>query len=104
MFIIGMLKEELENSVRARDAFIRAMEKLPRGSLVRKVIGGHQYYYLAQREGRKVRFNYVGKLNEPELKRYIDAKEYRVRYRRQISEIDKQIKFINKVISGQKSA
>ncbi len=104
MFIIGVLKEELENSIRARDAFIRAMEKLPQGSLVRKVIGGHPYYYLAQRDGGKVRFNYVGKLNVSELKRYGDAKKFRIRYRRQISEIDKQIKFIKKIINGQKSA
>ena len=103
MFIIGMLKEELENSIQARDSYRKAMEKLPKGSLVRKEIKGRPYYYLAYRDGKKVRFDYKGKLSEEEIKRYEEAREYRARYKKKISEVNKQIRFIEKAISGHES-
>ena len=103
MFIIGMLKEELENSLRAREGYRVAAEKLPKGSLVRKEISGHPYYYLAYRDGKKVRFKYVGKLSKKEANRYKEAGKYRARYRKQISELNKQIKFIRKAIRGHES-
>ena len=103
MFIIGMLKEELENSIQARAAYRSAMDKLSKGSLVRKEIKGRSYYYLAYREGKKVRFDYKGKLSEKEIKRYEKAREYRARYKKKMSEVNKQIRFIEKVISGQES-
>lgn len=103
MFIKGMLKEELANSIEVRKGYKNALAKLPRGSLVCKQIKGHPYYYLAFREGDHVRFKYKGKLSDKEIKKYQDAREYRARYRKQISEVNKQIRFLEKVLRGQES-
>ena len=100
MFIKAMLNEELQNSVQIRKDYERALQELPKGSLVRKLIGGHEYFYLAFRDGGKVRFDYMGKLDKDEVSKYEEAKKYRARYRKQLSEVNRQIKFIKKVLGG----
>ena len=45
-----------------------------------------------------MRFDYKGKLSDDEVKKYQDAKEYRARYRQRLSEVKKQIRFIEKVL------
>ena len=97
MFIKGMLKEELKNSLQIKKDYEKALKNLPQGSLVRKVISGHPYFYLAARQGDKVHFEYLGKLNDDEIKQYEESKHLRARYRKQISELNKQIRFLQKV-------
>ena len=101
MFIKDMLKEELENSIQIRKDYERALKDLPKGALVRKKIGRNEYYYLAVRNADKVRFDYMGKLDKAEIAKYEEAKVYRARYRKKLSEIDQQIRFIRKVLRGQ---
>ena len=64
MFIKDMLNEELKNSIQIRKDYEQALKNIPKGSLVRKVISGHEYFYLAFRDGKKVKFNYIGKLDK----------------------------------------
>ncbi len=54
--IKGVLKEGLSNSLRMKKSYERELIKLPKESLVKKKIRGHDYYYLVIREGDKVRF------------------------------------------------
>lgn len=103
MFIKDMLNEELQNSVQIRKDYERALKDLPKGALVRKVVGGHEYFYLAFRDGSKVRFDYMGKLDKDEVSKYEEAKKYRARYRKKLSEVDRQIKFIRKALRGKGS-
>jgi hypothetical protein len=98
MFIKDMLREELENSLQIKEDYKQAVAKLPRGALVKKIIGGHPYYYLAHREGAKVKFDYQGKLSEKEVLGYEGARLSRSRYRKRLSEVNKQIKFLKKVL------
>lgn len=98
MFIQDMLREELENSVQIKQDYLAAIACLPKGALVRKQIRGHDYFYLAHREGKKVRFEYIGKPDEEVLAKHKEAKELRKRYRKKLSEVNKQIKFIRKTL------
>ncbi len=100
MFIKDMLNEELQNSIQIRKDYERALENIPKGSLVRKIIGGHEYFYLACRNGSKVQFNYLGKLDKASIDKYDQARIYRARYRKKLSEVDQQIKFIKKALNG----
>lgn len=103
MFIKGMLKEELKNSLQIKKDYERALRKLPKGALVCKVIAGHPYYYLAFRQDGKVRFVYKGKLADEEVKKYEKDKKYRAKYRERLSEVNKQIRFIRKALRGKGS-
>ena len=103
MAIKELLKEELGNSVRMERDYRRALVKLPRGSLVRKVIRGRPYYYLAAREGGRVQFKYKGQMDAKQVAKYREAKQARVQYRRLLSDIHKQIKFLEKAIRAKQA-
>ena len=101
--IKSVLKQELANSLAMKKNYERELAKLPRGSLVKKKIKGHEYYYLQIREKGKVRFIYKGKLSDEEIEKYDGAKKYRAQYRKLLSELKKQIKFLEKALRGKES-
>jgi hypothetical protein len=96
--IKGILEEELANSLAMEKNYERELAKLPKGSLTKKTIKGHEYYYLQLREDGKVKFIYKGKLSAKEVKKYEQAKQYRAKYRKLLSETRKQIKFLRTVL------
>jgi len=101
--IKSVLKEELANSLAMKESYERELAKLPKGSLVKKTIKGHEYYYLQVREKGKVRFLYKGKLTDEEIETYEQAKQYRAKYRTLLSEVKKQIKFLRTALRGKES-
>ena len=94
--IKSVIKEELANSYRLKKSYERELKKLPKGALVRKNISGHDYYYLAVREGAKVRYIYKGKLSPKEVEKYDRAKRARKKYRALLRETKKQITFLER--------
>lgn len=100
MPIKPILREELENSLRMQAAYERELAKLPRGSLVRRSIRGHSYWYLVYREGQRVRSVYRGKIGREEIRKYQAAKKGRAKYRPLLSRVKKQIKFLRGVLRG----
>lgn len=96
----GVLEEELASSLKMKKEYERVLADLPKGALVEKRIRGHDYYYLIKREGKKVRFEYKGKMKESEIKKYEEAKKKRARYRKLLSEVNKQIAFLRKALRG----
>jgi nitrogen fixation/metabolism regulation signal transduction histidine kinase len=104
MAIKGVLREELENSIRMQKRYEEEIAKLPAGSLVKKNIKGHEYYYVVLRENGKVRFVYQGKeIPQSIIDEYARAKDLRAKYRNLLSQVKKQIKFLKRTLRGQKS-
>lgn len=101
--IKGVLKEELENSLRMKSGYERELAKLPKGSLIKKKVKGHEYYYLLLRDKGKVKFIYKGKVSDEEIKKYREAKEYRAKYRKLLSQVKKQIRFLRSSLRGKES-
>lgn len=101
--IKGVLKEELENSIRMKSGYERELAKLSKGSLIKKKVKGHEYYYLLLREKGKVRFIYKGKVSDEEIKKYREVKEYRAKYRKLLSQVKKQIRFLRSTLRGKES-
>lgn len=104
MSINGVLKEELDNSLRLVKRYDQEIKKLPKGSLIKKNIRGHWYYYLIVREKGKVKFEYKGKnVFKEEIQRYAQAKKMRAKYRQLRSKAKKQIKFLERALREKKS-
>ncbi len=101
--IKSVLKEELANSLAMKKSYERELARLPKGSLVRKTIKGHEYYYLQVREKGKVKFLYKGKLSAGQIEEYEQAKQYRAKYRKLLSEVNKQIRFLRAALRGKES-
>jgi hypothetical protein len=100
--IKGVLKEELANSLAMKRDYERELARLPKGSLVKKNIKGHEYYYLVVRQHGKVRFIYKGKLSGSQIRQCRSATEYRANYKKLLSEVKKQIKFLRSTLRGKK--
>jgi hypothetical protein len=101
--IKGVLKEELENSIRMKSDYERELAKLPKGSLIKKKVKGHEYYYILLREKGEVKFIYKGKVSDEEIKKYREVKEYRAKYRKLLSQVKKQIRFLRGTLRGKES-
>ena len=101
--IKGVLKEELGNSLRMKRQYESALKKLPKGSLALRKIAGHDYYYLVQRQGKKVKYAYRGKLPKKEVEKYGEAKKLRAKYRNLLSQVKKQIKFLKGTLRGKEA-
>jgi len=103
MFVIDVLKEELDNSLQMKENYERSLSELPKGSLVRREIKGHDYYYLVYREDGEVKSVYKGKVPEAEISRFSQIKEKRSKCRKHLSEVNKQIRFIRKVLRAKEA-
>ena len=101
MVIKSVLREELQNSLRMKKQYERELAKLPKGSLVKRIIKGHEYYYLVYRENGKFKSIYKGKsVTNRELKKYQDAKDLRAKYRHSLSKLKRQIRYLEGVLRG----
>lgn len=98
--IKNVLEEELESSLRQQAAYIQEINSIPKGVLVRKEIRGHVYYYLMFRENGKVKFVYKGKLSKEKIDEFEKAKLTRVKYRKLLADIKKQISFLKKALNA----
>lgn len=101
--IKSVLAEELENSLRMKKEYEAALKKLPKGCLAVRRIKGHEYYYLVKRIDKKVKYIYKGKISEKERKKYEEAKLLRAKYRKLLSQVKKQIRFLRSSLRGKEA-
>lgn len=101
--IKGVLAEELENSLRMKREYEEALKRLPQGCLAVREIRGHKYFYLVKRLDRKVKYIYRGKICEEEIKKYAEAKAMRAKYRKLLSQVKKQIRFLRGALRGKEA-
>ncbi len=99
--IKDLLKEELDNSLRLRIDYKEELRKRPGGSIVVKEIKGRNYYYLAYRDAKKVKFIYKGKkISKDDIRNLKESKNLRVKYKKLIQKLDKRIKYLKKALHG----
>ena len=101
--IKGVLAEELENSLRMKKEYEDALRRLLQGCLAKKKIRGHDYFYLVKRVDNKVKYIYKGKVSEEEIKKYEEAKVMRAKYRKLLSQVKKQIRFLRGSLRGKEA-
>jgi hypothetical protein len=101
--IKGVLAEELENSLRMKKEYEEALSKLPKGCLAVRKIRGREYCYLVKRIDKKVKYIYRGKISEEERKKYEEAKILRAKYRKLLSQVKKQIRFLRSSLRGKEA-
>jgi len=102
MSLKDVLKEEIDNAVRLQQRYQQEMARLPKGSLVEKSIKGRKYYYCVYRNDTgKVCFDYIGKdVPEKKKKEFAAVKKKRAQYRKLISQLNREVKFLRKSVGG----
>ena len=100
-FIKSVLKEELGNSENMLKSYQEALKSNPGGCFVKKNIRGNFYWYLAVREGGKVKFKYKGKkLSKENITDLEKSKKLRGKHKSLIIELKKRIKYLRKSLRG----
>lgn len=99
--IKDLLKEELDNSLRLKIDYREELKKHPGGSMIVKEIKGRNYYYLAYRDAKKVKFIYKGKkISRDDIEKLKESKNLRVKYKQLIQKLDKRVKYLRKALRG----
>lgn len=99
--IKGVLSEELGNAIRLKKNYEAEILSHPGGSLVKKKLKGHEYYYLAHRVGRKVKFDYKGKvLSQDFMAQFEKEKKLRKKYKGMVRQLNQRIKYLRRVLRG----
>lgn len=70
-----VLLEEYERSIRISKALKSENSTLPKGSIQRKHINNHDYYYLMFREDGKVKSQYIAEADVEEISRQIELRK-----------------------------
>jgi hypothetical protein len=99
----GVLREELENSLDMCKRYQEEIAKI-KGCLIRKKIGKKYYYYLAKRQGNKVRFIYKGPISEEIKEAYSKQRKMLLKYKKLLHQVKGQVKFIRRALRGKEAA
>lgn len=100
--IRGVLQEELDNSEKIVARYQEEIDKL-KGALVKKKVGNKCYYYLAVREGKKVRFIYKGVASEAKKNEFKRNKKKVKQYKDMVKKAKEQIKFLGRALRGKEA-
>ena len=93
-----ILQEEKERLLELEKIYKSKIQQLPKGSLIKKNIKGHNYYYLNYRSYKKQVFKYIGRLSEKEVKDLLTKIEERRKFEKFLRQVKKDIKEIEKKI------
>ena len=100
--IKGVLKEELINSLDLVNRYQEEITKI-KGCLIRKKIGKRYYYYLAKRQGKKIKFIYKGPISEEIRKAYSQQRKMLDKYKKLLLTSKRQVTFIKRALRGKEA-
>ena len=93
--VLVVLQDELERNRRMQLRYHKEIDQLPKGSLFRRKIRGHPYFYLNYRDKNKVVSKYLGKLDELEAE---DIKK-RIAKRKRYEDLLKKLRDEEKILT-----
>lgn len=100
--IKGVLKEELQNSLDMQKRYREEIARV-KGCLIKKKIGSRYYYYIAKRQGNRVRFIYQGPISPEIKKKHAEQRKMLGKYRKLLLQVEGQIKFIRRALRGKET-
>lgn len=98
----GVLEEERERLKRVEKGYLREIARLPEGSIQIKKIKEHDYPYRILSKKGEIRYEYLGKLPEVELKELKDKVALRKQYKSLLKDARSNQKMIERALRGKK--
>ena len=96
-FIFGVLKEEYERLKDKKQDYENKLNELPKGTLIRKKIKGHEYIYLSYRDGKRVKTDYIKGNNLDQIRNQLS---HRKRILEALNSIKADMCLIEKVVKN----
>jgi hypothetical protein len=100
--VFHVIKEENERLNEAKAAYEAAIAKEVQGAPQIKRVGCKDYLYLARRVGEKIRYHYVGHLDDEGSRKVLDSVKIRREYEGLLKGIKKDLKEVRKALRGRK--
>lgn len=94
-----MILEESRRNLLMQHEYKSELNYLPKGTLVTKKVGKHEYYYLKYRNGKKTVTDYVGR-NTEKIEEVRNQLKKRKHFERMLAELKKENELIQKVKGG----
>jgi len=95
-----IIREEYSRLIELKKKYVQELATLPKGSISKKKIKNHNYYYLAYRSKEKVKFDYLGKEDASKLKETREHLKRRKELEQKLKQVNGSIKEIIKSIGG----
>ena len=91
-----ILEESQRNLLMQRD-YQNKIEQLPKGTIVRKKVGNHEYYYLKYRNGKKTVTDYIGcdRNKVDDIRTQVEKRKH---FEKMLAELEEENKLIDKLI------
>lgn len=99
-YISEIIIREKERLTELKSSYENQLERLPKGSVQKKVQNGKVYYYLAFRDSNRVITKYIG--GDSEAKKIKEQVEKRKHAVAMIKKIKEELKRIEKALEGAK--
>jgi hypothetical protein len=100
--VFHVIEEEFERLNEAKKAYQAAIERERQGAPQIKRVGRKDYLYLARRNGEKVRFQYVGHVDDKNALKVMDSVKKRREYEELLKGIKNDLKEVRKALRGRK--
>lgn len=101
-YLKGVLHEERKRLKALFKKYSSEIASLPRGCVSIKKRKDRDYLYLAYRQGSKVNFKYIGQVSSENSKAVLEGIELRKKYENKLKQVKKDLKEIERVISGRR--
>lgn len=95
-----IIREEYSRLIELKKKYVQELTTLPKGSISKKRIKNHSYYYLAYRSKEKVKFDYLGKEDAPKLEETREHLKRRKELEQKLKQVNLSLKEIVKSIGG----
>ena len=101
-YIKNIMQEERMRLQALFQKYIDKIDSLPKGTVSIKKRNKSEYLYLANRQGGKVKFNYIGPVTSEKAIEILEKVSIRKQYEDKLSQIKCDLKEIGRVINGRK--
>jgi hypothetical protein len=100
--VFHVIEEEFERLNEAKQAYEAAIGLEEQGSPQIKRVGRKDYLYLARRNGEKVKFHYVGHVEDENANKAFDSVKKRREYEDLLKGIKNDLKEVRRALRGRK--
>lgn len=100
-YVAEILKNEKEKLLALKKSYEDMVVGMPKGSIQKKERKNNVYFYLAYRDGKSVKTEYIGD-NEAEIIKIKEQLERRKQIKELISKLNSELKIIDKTLGGAK--
>ena len=94
---LEIIQEEAQRNLLMQKQYEVKINQLPKGQIIIKKVGNHEYYYLKYRDGKKTVTDYIGrdKKKIEDIRNQIDKRKH---FEKMLAELKEENKLIQKVI------